>query len=492
VSALIETDPDIRAMYSADASGLRYLPDGVARPESANEVGEILRRATDARTSVTPAGMQTSTTAASITDGGVLLSLRGLEALLDIDRAAQTVRVSAGAILGDVKRAAAAEGLLLAPDPTSEEESTVGGAIACNASGARTLKYGATRDHVRALTVVLASGEVVQFRRAELEKNTAGYAFAHDPVDWFVGSEGTLGVIVEAELALLPLPNRVVGLEIPFVTEREALAFVVAAREALAVAPRCLEYFDELAVAIARGAEAAKGAVDPGAALVPASGTMVYLEQELFEDETVAAVGASAGHARSGANKPNRNQGGRVTYDSMLDAWLALAEAQHAVVDDIRVFDGEQGLATARRIRHAVPSSMNERAAGHRAAGGRKVSTDWAVPYRQLHQAIAMSRELADRSGIPQAVTYGHAGNGHPHQNYIARDARELRAIEQVVEETLRAVVAMGGTVSAEHGIGKLKRRWLPLQMGPLALGVMRAVKRELDPLEILAPGNIF
>jgi len=468
VTARIETDPDIRAMFAADASGLRYLPDGVARPESTEEVSEILRSAADARTPVTPAGMQTSTTGASISDGGILLSMRGLKPVLDIDREARVVRVSAGAILGDVKRAAAAEGLLFAPDPTSEEESTVGGAIACNASGARTLKYGATRDHVRAVKVVLASGEVASFRRMGLEKNTAGYAFAHDPVDWFVGSEGTLGVVVEAELSLLELPQRVIGLEIAFANERDALAFVVAAREDPAVSPRCLEYFDELAVGIARGAEALKGAPDAGADLVPASGTMIYLEQEIPEG------------------------GGVVTDDSALDAWLALAEAHDALIDDVRVFDGEQALATARRIRHAVPSTMNERGALHRAAGGRKVSTDWAVPYRRLHEAITMSRDLARRAGVSQAVTYGHAGNGHPHQNYIARNAEDLDAIERVVEKTLRAVVAMGGTVSAEHGIGKLKRQWLPLQMPPLALGVMRAVKHELDPLGILAPGNIF
>ena len=109
--------------------------------------------------------------------------------------------------MGQIKRAAAAAGLLFAPDPTSEEESTIGGAIACNASGARTYKYGATRRHVRALKVVMASGELLEFRRSDLEKNTVGYAFAHDPIDWFIGSEGTLGIIVEAELSLLPLPG---------------------------------------------------------------------------------------------------------------------------------------------------------------------------------------------------------------------------------------------------------------------------------------------
>jgi len=458
-------------MFAADASGLRYLPDGVARPESVEEVMEIVKRAASARTPVTPAGMQTSTTGASITDGGILLSLLGMSPLIEVDHEARTVRASAGAILGEVKRAAAAEGLLFAPDPTSEEESTVGGAIACNASGARTLKYGATREHVRAVTVVLASGEVVRYSRMGLEKNTAGYAFAHDPVDWFVGSEGTLGVVVEAELELLPLPERVIGLEIPFSNESEALAFVVAARESATVAPRCLEYFDQLAVGIARGAES-RAVRDHGAALVPAAGTMVYVEQELSPESVEARD--------------------RSDYDSVLDGWLGLAESQQARVDDVRMFDGEQALAVARRIRHAVPATMNERGAGRRSSGGRKVSTDWAVPYRRLSDAIATSRDMARKAGIAQAVTYGHAGNGHPHQNYIARDAEELEAIERVVEQTLRMVVKMGGTVSAEHGIGKLKTHWLPLQMSPLAFRVMRAVKQELDPLGILAPGNIF
>lgn len=472
MSALIETDPDIRAMFAADASGLRYLPDGVARPESVEEVTEILKRASSSRTPVTPAGMQTSTTAASITDGGILLSMRGMNPPIELDREARTVRAGAGAILGEVKRAAAGEGLLFAPDPTSEDESTVGGAIACNASGARTLKYGATREHVRAVTVVLASGDVVRYSRMGLEKNAAGYAFAHDPVDWFVGSEGTLGVVVEAELELLPLPDRVLGLEIPFANEREALAFVVAARESRAVVPRCLEYFDQLAVGIARGAEVSRGASAHGVSLVPAGGTMVYVEQELTNESPGAGTGAH--------------------YDAVLDGWLALAESQQARVDDVRVFEGEQALAVARRIRHAVPATMNERGAAHRTTGGRKVSTDWAVPYRRLQEAIETSRAMARRAGIAQAVTYGHAGNGHPHQNYIARDAEELEVIERVVEQTLRMVVEMGGTVSAEHGIGKLKTHWLPLQMSPLAFRVMRAVKQELDPLGILAPGNIF
>ncbi|HKG92634.1 MAG TPA: FAD-binding oxidoreductase [Gemmatimonadaceae bacterium] len=457
MSSDISRDDAVRASVSMDASGLCMVPEGVARPASADEVVELVRQAAAERTPITAAGGQTSTTGASISDRGVLLSLRAMDKILDLDPAARTARVQPGVLVGDLKRAAAEHGLLFAPDPTSEEESTVGGAVACNASGARSLRYGATRPHVLGLTVVTASGETVQVRRSGLEKNTVGYAMAHEPVDWFVGSEGTLGVIVEAELALLPAPGRVIGLGVPFASERDALAFVVAARESAALGARCLEFFDERAFEIARRAHGGDGWAAGARALV-------YTED--------AAADADA--------------------EPPLDAWLALAERHRALDADVLVFDGEGPLREARRMRHAVPATMNERGSACRAAGGRKVSTDWAVPYRLLADAIEEARGVADRAGVEQAVCYGHAGNGHPHQNFVARDADELRRIEGVVEQTLRHVLTLGGTVAAEHGIGKIKRRWLPLQMTPAQLGVMRAVKRELDPDGIFAPGNVL
>ena len=432
------------------------VPEGVARPTSAHDVLELLRASHVERMAVTSAGGQTSTTAASITDRGVLMSLRALTEIGELDREHLTIRVQAGVNLGDLKRRLAADGLLFAPDPTSEDDVTIGGAIACNASGARSLLYGATRSHVTALRVALADGAVHELRRTRLEKNTVGYAPVHEPVDWFIGSEGTLGVILEAELSILPLPASVIGLAVPFTREAEALDFVVAARTSTEVSARCLEFFDAAALAVARTAEGnerwAEGA-----------GALVYVEQ-------VAAEGS----------------------DIPLERWLALAERFGATEEDVLVYEGDQALRDARRARHAVPATMNERGGRHRAAGGRKVSTDWAVPFRQLKDAIAAARRFAMQAGIDQPVIYGHAGNGHPHQNFIARDASELARIDQVVEATLRRVIALGGTVAAEHGIGKLKRRWLPLQLTPLQLGVMRALKCELDPTGMLAPGNLF
>jgi FAD/FMN-containing dehydrogenase len=453
------SDPDIRQAYARDASGWELTPDCVARPSSAGEVRALLREAAAEHVPVTTAGGQTSMTAGSICDRGLLLSLRALSSPIDVRPDTRTVRVDAGVIVADVRRAAAAHGLLFAPDPTSEEESTVGGAIACNASGARTLRYGPTRNHVRALTVALANGNIVEFRRPQLEKNTVGFAMAHDPVDWFVGSEGTLGVVLAAEFALSPLPAQNIGLAIPFPDEARALAFVRAARTAQGINPRCLEYFDASAVAIVRESLGSGAPGSPGSC-------MVYTEETSRDDACDAEL--------------------------PLDAWLALAEAHAAESGDIRVYDSEPALLEARRLRHSVPATMNERGARFRPAGGRKVSTDWAVPYAQLAGVLARARTRADEAGIEQAVTYGHAGNGHPHQNFLARDGEELARIERVVEQTLRDVLSLGGTVAAEHGIGKIKRKWLPLQLSPLQQGAMRALKHELDPLGLLAPGNVL
>jgi len=455
VSVSLSKDKNVRQAYEADASGLRMLPELVVRPAAASEVVELMRQATADRIPATCAGAQTSTTGASITDRGILLSLRSLDSLSGLDIKARTIRVGPGALVGDIKRAAAAEGLLFAPDPTSEEESTIGGAIACNASGARTFKYGATRQHVQALKIVMANGELREFRRSNLEKNTVGYAFAHDPIDWFIGSEGTLGVIVEAELSLLPLPARVVGLAIFFRTEADALKFVVAARESTTVSPRCIEYFDDQAITIARSTAT-------GVTIPLGSSTMVYVEEEVADD-----------------------------MDSTLTKWGELLEAVAPDFEPL-VFDGEARLREARRMRHSVPATMNERGGRQLPAGGRKVSTDWAVPYARLGEAIQAARSIAADNDVQQPVIYGHAGNGHPHQNFVAQNREELSTIEKAVEQTLRTVLGLGGTVAAEHGIGKLKRRWLPLQMNALQIAMMAAAKRELDPHGLLAPGNIL
>lgn len=124
--------------------------------------------------------------------------------------------------------------------------------------------------------------------------------------------------------------------------------------------------------------------------------------------------------------------------------------------------------------------------------GGRKVSTDWAVPFPLLEQALAVSARAIEKHGAPPPITYGHAGNGHPHQNFIAKDPSDLRLINAAIEDTLLHVISIGGTVSAEHGLGKLKQAWLGLQLSERQIAVMRAIKNTLDPTGMFAPGNVL
>jgi FAD/FMN-containing dehydrogenase len=177
--------------------------------------------------------------------------------------------------------------------------------------------------------------------------------------------------------------------------------------------------------------------------------------------------------------------------DPPFDEWFAVAERFNASSDDIQVFDGDAAILEARRLRHAVPAEMHERVATSLARGGRRVSTDWAVPYRRAAEALAIARDNAREFNV-EPVTYGHLGNGHPHQNFVALDPEQVERCERAVEKTLSAVVQMDGTFAAEHGVGKLKRRWLPLQLTPLQARAMQSLKRELDPHWLLAPGNIW
>jgi FAD/FMN-containing dehydrogenase len=384
------------------------------------------------------------------------MSLLAMNRIIDIDPVRRSARVEPGVRIGELNRALEEHGLLFAPDPPSENDATIGGAIACNASGARTLHFGATRNHVAGVRVAHADGCIRSYARSRAEKNCVGYWMAQDPVDWFIGSEGTLGIVVEAELTLVERPRAVIGLAISFRSLHDALAFVIAARRTKR-SPLCLELFDYQASLIA---EARSGRKFPDG-----TQAVIYLEDDAQENALV---------------------------DSALDHWLAVADRFDAMSDDIRVFQGAGELRDARAIRHAVPAAMNERGARFRSTGGRKVSTDWAVPYPLLPKALHESEIAVQRNEAPAPVTYGHAGNGHPHQNFIAQDPGELEKISAAVSETLERVVALGGTVSAEHGLGKLKRHWIPLQMSPLQLEVMRQIKHALDPQGLFAPGNIF
>jgi glycolate oxidase len=455
----IVRDPDVVAGFTEDASGLVGSPSGVVRPRDIADVADAVAYGRANGIAITPAGRFTSTTGAPLAMEGLCLSMTGLDSAPEVDPERGSVIVGAGVVLSDVKAAAAEHGLLYAPDPTSEWECSVGGTVLTDASGARTLKYGATRRYVRRIWGVLGTGESICWSRNEAEKNTAGYAPFRNPVDLLVGSEGTLAVVTRVELDLLPRPQGYTGIVIFFPTLQQLLGFVLAARASKALSPRAMELFDTAALEILR--PHAGGLAIPSSERAAAA---VYVEEEHGHDE----------------------------MEETLTPWLELMEAHGALVDDTLVADSEDRVLAIRRLRHSVPATLNERARACRDDGGRKISTDWAVPVPELPAMVAAADRLCGEAGVHAWTRYGHIGNGHPHYNMVARNAEELTRYLAVSEAMCREAISRGGTVSAEHGIGKLKRDYLKLQVAPTALAAMRAVKRTFDPDGVLAPGNLF
>jgi len=456
----VTADPEVCGAYAADVSGLSQVPPAVARPENAKELADLLRLCHDRTIPVTPQGLRSSTTGASVATSGIVLSLERMARLIDIDRARRVAIAEPGIVTAEFKRQVAEAGLFYAPDPTSEEESTLGGNVACNASGSRTYRYGSTRHHVRALNVVLADGSRHEVRRIGANKNATGYFGLQNPIDLWIGSEGTLGVITRIEVDLLAPPPGSFGAMAFFRDWRAAIGFVLAAdasRRAGQLAPRCLEYFDQTALELIRPAAASLR--------VPADAqAAIFFEEEVAPAEVWPA----------------------------LERWQVAIEAAGGVVDATIVARTQADQAELRKLRHAVPSGMNDRGAKAVLLGGRKIGTDFAVPLENLVPVMEDAYRIAGEEFGGFVVSYGHVGNGHPHYNLLAESPEALARGTRAACAMARRAIAAGGTLAAEHGIGKVK---VPLyrQLYPDWLyQAMWAVKRSLDPRGILSPGNLF
>lgn len=452
----LTTDLSIRKSYSEDASGLVGLPDAVARPTTEAEVADLIRWAADSGTPVTAQGLRSSTVGSPLAEGGVALSLERMDRILDIDVPNRRAIVEPGVNLGAFKKAVREAGLFFPPDPTSENECCVGGAVMTNASGARSLIYGPTRRWVRGLRVVLGDGRITDIGRSDTTKNTVGYFGFQNPIELLVGSEGTLGVATRVTVDLLPAPPGYLAGMAFFPDLPRALAFVRAAVRSDAVHPRCLELFDDGSLELIRPRAGRLG--------IPAEArAALFFEEECSPEEA----------------------------DDVLVRWHGLIEGSGGLADDTIVATNEARQEEFRQLRHVLPATMNEKGRAARANGGLKVGTDWAVPLHRLPEMVEEATRLADAFG-GFYIRYGHVGNGHPHFNMVAEDAEALKRARAAAHAMCLRAVELGGTVTAEHGVGKLKRDYVTLQYPAWVIDAMRAVKRTLDPKGILAPGNIF
>jgi len=489
----VKTELDQLTNYLTDASN---MPGGYAEklfiPESAEEIAEILREANEKKIPVTISGARTGTVGGAIPFGGYVVSLERLNKIAKIDKDTKTVIAGAGVILRDLQKAVEAEGLFYPPDPT-EWSCQVGGTVATNASGSRSFKYGATRNYVNALKIVLASGDILNLRRGEtvadengvlelrteqgnvvtakrptykrphVRKNVSGY-FNHKPldaVDLFIGSEGTLGVIAETELSLLPMPEGFFSGIVFFENESDLLAFVTDARE-LSFANRrsqignsfdasLLEYFDKNALDFIRERFPEVPGNMQGAIF--------------FEQETTAE-----------------------TEDILFEQWNELLEKHNADVDRSWFTTTDQDREKMREFRHALPVTVNERIARY---DRKKVGTDMAVPDEKFAGFLRFYKQILDASGLDYVI-FGHIGDCHLHANLLPKDETEAEKARHIYGRCVAQAIMLGGTVSAEHGIGKLKRKYLDAMMGEQYLNEMAELKRAFDPNGILGRGNMF
>jgi len=459
------------ASYTGDVV-LEGHPDAVVRPEGEEEIREILAAASADGIPVTAAGGQTSLTGSSVAEEGILLATERMDRFVDLAPDAITGRMTAtaepGIFLGDFQRLLEAQGWFYPPDPTSRNEARLGATVATNATGEDSLLYGPTRRWVRALRVVTAGGDVRELRRSPAshpaeEKATAGYYQGGETIDLLVGSEGTLGVLSRITVDVIPLPDRVVSGLAFFPSLRGSLEFVAGARDHPVLTPRALELIDggslELVASNPEGfrwPEGTRGAV-------------------VFKQE-----------AKDEADR-----------DRLLDEWLSFLGECLAVADGERYLDAAIVVEShadqerLRAFRHRVPAEINERVRRTRDAGGGKLGTDWWIPYRRLPVFLEAWMERIRGAGL-EAVVFGHAGNGHPHVNFLLENARERSLAEAFHLEMCREAVSLGGGVAGEHGLGKKQRHLLGIQYPPQRIDAMRAVKREWDPGWILGRGNLF
>ncbi len=436
------TDPDVVDAYRRDRAEtvVPGMPLALVRATSVADVQAVMRVASAHRVSVVPRGAGTGLSGgAAAVDGCITLSTAGLRHL-HVDPVAMLAVVGPGLLNAEVKAAAREHGLWYPPDPSSFEICSIGGNLATNAGGLCCVKYGVTTDYVLALDVVLADGTLVHLG-GQTVKDVAGY----DLKRLFVGSEGTLGIIVGATLRLRPPPP-------PATTMVATFPDVVAAGRAVVevvgrVRPAALELMDRAAVA---AVEAAK---------------------PMGLDTGVGALLLARSDAGGGG-------GARADEVGWITEACDRAGASYVAATD----DEDEGemLMAARRM--AIPAV--ERL-------GTVLIEDVGVPVPQIPALVAAVEVVADRRDTAIPVI-GHAGDGnlHPLVTFDRHDADAAARAEVAFDEVMEAALRLGGTITGEHGIGTLKVRHLAEQLGPDVLRITRAVKAALDPLGILNPGK--
>ncbi|UCD72410.1 MAG: FAD-binding protein [Syntrophobacterales bacterium] len=435
--------PEDLATYSYDGFLPEFRPDAVIVPGKTDEISKIMGVANRERVNIIPRGAGTNISGTSVArKGGVIMAFHRMNKILEIDPENMCAVVQPGVVNADLQKEVARYGLMYPPDPASMYVSTIGGNVALNAGGPRGVKYGATKDYLLGLKVVLPSGDLIK-TGGKTFKNVSGY----DLTRLMCGSEGTLGIFTEITVRLVPLPPAKATLQAIY-SDLDDAAKTVSAIIGSGIVPTTLELIDRVVLDVIR---------DYGGAEFSRKAEALLLIEVDGEEVSVLTQGERI-------EKFCREKGA--------------IEVQRATSPD----EAEK-LWQARRSAFGAVASVRPSC----------VVEDATVPVKRLPDIIRKILELSDKYRV-QIGILAHAGDGNLHPIFMTdlRDKEEMARIDKAMEEMYEAAISMGGTLSGEHGIGIAKDRFMPMEFTGTAIELMRRIKRVFDPNNILNPGSFL
>ncbi|QDP41392.1 glycolate oxidase subunit GlcD [Radiobacillus deserti] len=431
-------------VYSFDATPqFQSMPDIILSPRNTKEISAIVKLCNKHRIPIVPRGSGTNLSAGTTPlQGGVVLLFKHLDQILEIDEENLTVTTQPGVNTLELTKAVEAKGLFYPPDPSSMKISQIGGNINENSGGLRGLKYGVTRDYVLGLEIVLPNGDIIR-TGGKLAKDVAGY----DLTRLFVGSEGTLGIVTEATLKLIPMPESKKTM-LALYQDMEAAARTVSTIIANRIIPTTLEFLDQPTLKVVEDFSKIGLPTDVQAVLlIEQDGDKETVERDIQKIEAIC----------------KENQA--------TDVQLAETEAE------------ADALRTARRSALSALAQLRPTT----------ILEDATVPRSKIAEMVQAINEIATKYQI-NICTFGHAGDGNLHPTCMTdvRNQEEMERVEKALEEIFKKAVSLGGTITGEHGVGAMKAPYLHLKLGEAGMNAMEQLKKAFDPNNIMNPGKIF
>lgn len=433
-----------RLVYSYDATpNFQSMPDAVVSPRNKEEVSEIVKICNEYKIPIVPRGSGTNLCAGTCpTEGGIVLLFKHMNKIIEIDEENLTVTVQPGVITLDLIHAVEAKGLFYPPDPSSMKISTIGGNINENSGGLRGLKYGVTRDYVMGLESVLSNGDIIR-TGGKLAKDVAGYDFTR----LFVGSEGTLGIVTEAILKLIPVPETKQTM-LALYQDLEAAAKSVSKIIASKIIPATLEFLDQPTLRVVEDFAQIGLPTDVQAVLlIEQDGPIEVVQRDMARIAEVCKE------------------------EKAISVQVAKSQAEAEALSSAR----RSALSALARLK---PTTILE---------------DATVPRSEIAKMVNAINEIAVKYDL-EICTFGHAGDGnlHPTCATDSRNHEEMERVEKAFAEIFEKAIEFGGTITGEHGVGVMKAPYLELKLGKEGVAAMKAVKAALDPNNIMNPGKIF